>query len=942
MKKILASLVLLVLLACTSLASAADMLVTPEWLAEHRGERNLVLLHVGLPAEFEKEHIPGALLVNPQDLAIPRTEGALILQLLPPDQLHVKVESLGIGDDSRVVVYFGKDWVSPTTRVYFSLDAAGLGDRTSILDGGLPAWKAADGAVVSTANDPAAGHPRAPGKLSFKPHPELVADLDFVKANLETPAVAIVDARTPKFFDGSDPGAMPRAGHIPGAHNLPFDTLVTEDDRMKSRTETAELFRAAGVKPGDTVVSYCHIGQQATVVYFAAKRLGYKALLYDGSWDEWSRHFDLPVERSASAAHVAAPPEHVAADTSRTTPGGATFTVPAGWTIVLRGSVVALDPPEPDSHLALVDVQAKDADAAVAEAWAAFKPDFKRPLKIALPQTAREGWDERRVYQYETSPNERATVFAFAWRAGTAWTVTLVDASDATFEKRGAPFSLVFSSLRPKGYQRETFAGKKAHPIDATMISELTEFLADGMKKFDVAGVAFSLIDGGRVVYEGGLGVKELGKPDPIDANTLFMAASNTKAMTTLLLAELADEKKLRWDQPVTEIYPAFKLGDPATTKQVLVKHLICACTGMPRQDLEAIFEYAHATPQSAMQLLGTMQPTSKFGEVFQYSNFMAAAAGFIGGSLAYPGHEIGAAYDDAMRAKVFLPLGMTHTTFNFAKALKGDVAQPHGDDVDGKPARARIDADKCIVPFRPAGGVWTSAHDLSKYVEMELAKGALPGGKRLVSEKNLLARRDRQVLVSEDVTYGMGLFVDRRWGIPVVHHGGDLFGYHSDMMWLPKHGVGAVILTNSDSGVSLRGPFLRRLVELLFDGKPEAVDQLRVGAEQRRAAIAKERERLVVPADAAEAAKLAPRYLSPALGVLKLKKQPGGALVFDFGEWYSTVASRKNDDGTISFVTIDPTLGGFEFVVAGKDGKRALVLRDAQHEYVFKEGRAP
>ena len=295
MKHVLAS---LVLLASTSLASAADLLVTPAWLVEHRGQENLVLVHVGVPADFEKEHIPGAQLVSPQDLAIPRAEGALTLQLLPPDQLRAKLDSLGIGDDSRVVVYFGKDWVSGATRVYFSLDAAGLGDRTSILDGGMPAWKAAGGTVVTTAADAAATQPRAPGKITAKPRPELVADLDFVKANLKAPAVAIVDSRNPKFFDGDDPGSMPRAGHIPGARSLPFDTLVTDDNRMKSSAETAKVFEAAGIKPGDTVVSYCHIGQQATVMYFAAKRLGYKALLYDGSWDEWSRKSDLPVEKS--------------------------------------------------------------------------------------------------------------------------------------------------------------------------------------------------------------------------------------------------------------------------------------------------------------------------------------------------------------------------------------------------------------------------------------------------------------------------------------------------------------------------------------------------------------------------------------------------------------------------------------------------------------------
>jgi CubicO group peptidase (beta-lactamase class C family) len=651
-----------------------------------------------------------------------------------------------------------------------------------------------------------------------------------------------------------------------------------------------------------------------------------------------------PQQQTAPPAAPAASgtAETLAADSPRSTSAGATFTAPAGWTITTRGQVVLLDPPETDSHLALVDVEAKDADAAVAAGWAAFKPDFKRPLKIALPQTARDGWDERRDYEYETSPNERATVFALAWRAGTTWTVSLVDASDATFEKRGSPFSLVFNSLRPKGYQRETFAGKKAHPIDAKMIAKVKELLASGMKQYDVPGVGFSLIDGGKVVYEGGLGVEELGKPVPVGADTLFLAASNTKAMTTLLLAELVDEKKLRWDEPVTAVYPTFKLGDAATTKQVLIRHLICACTGLPRQDMEWLFEYRNATPASALKLLGTMQPTSRFGEVFQYSNPMAAAAGFIGGSTVAPGKELGAAYDEAMRTKVFQPLGMTHTTFGFAEALKGDVAQPHGEDVDGKLSRARMDPNESIVPVRPAGGMWTSAHDLSKYVQMELAKGMLENGKRLVSEENLLARRSPQILVSEDITYGMGLFVDRRWGIPVVHHGGSLFGYKSDMIWLPDHDVGAVILTNSDSGVGLLGPFRRWLVELLFDGKPEAEDQLRVGAAQRKAAIAKARERLVVPADPAVAGKLAPRYVSPALGELTVRKQPGGAVVFDVGEWYSSVASRKNDDGTISYITIDPTLDGFEFVVADKGGKRSLVLRDAQHEYVFAEAAKP
>lgn len=646
----------------------------------------------------------------------------------------------------------------------------------------------------------------------------------------------------------------------------------------------------------------------------------------------------------AAPATVKAAPalasERVEKDTPRATPGGATFMVPAGWTMTTKGSVVILDPPERDSHLAVVEVKAKDADAAVAAGWAAYQPGFKRPLKLATPQAPRNGWEERKAYAYETSPNERAVVAAYAWRAGETWAVVIVDGSEPTFEKRAAPLGLAVQSLRPKGYAREMFTGRPAHPLDERRLAILKDFVASGMKLLDTPGVGLAFIDGGKTVWAGGLGVKELGKPAPVDADTLFIAASNTKALTTLLLAELVDEGKLRWDEPVTEAFPSFKLGNEATTKQVLVRHLVCACTGMPRQDLEWLLQYKNETPTSALKLLGTMQPTSHFGEVFQYSNLMAAAAGFIGGAKAVPGKELGAAYDEAMQTRIFAPLGMTTTTFDFAKALKGDVAQPHGEDVDGKVTRARMDLNYSVVPVRPAGGVWTSARELAKYVEMELAKGMLPNGRRLVSAENLLARYKPNVIVGEDVTYGMALMVDTRYGIPVVHHGGDLAGYHSDMIWLPEHGVGAVILTNADSGVLIRGPLLRRLLEVLFDGKPEAEDMLKVAAAQRKAAIAKERERLVVPADPAAVAKLAPRYVSAALGEVTVGRE-GNATVFDVGEWRSAMASRTNDDGTISFITIDPTLAGFEFVVADKDGMRRLVVRDAQHEYFFEEAKA-
>jgi len=416
-----------------------------------------------------------------------------------------------------------------------------------------------------------------------------------------------------------------------------------------------------------------------------------------------------------------------------------------------------------------------------------------------------------------------------------------------------------------------------------------------------------------------------------------MMAVSNTKGMTTLLLAMLADDKKLQWEQPVTQLYPSFKLGDADTTRQVLVKHLVCACTGLPRQDLEWLLEFKHATPASSLALLATMQPTSRFGEVFQYSNLMAAAAGYIGAHLYDPSRELGAAYDDSMEKRIFAPLGMKSTTFDMERAQKGNHARPHGDDVDGKPAVADMAFNYSIVPHRPAGGVWTSAHDLIRYVQLELGRGKLPNGKRLVSEENLLMRRKPQIPLGEDRHYGMGLIVDREWGVPVVHHGGSMAGFKSDLMFLPDYGIGAVLLTNAENGGRLLGPFKRRLLELVFDGKPEAVGDVDGSAARYRATIAKERERLVVPAATDEVAKLAMRYDSSALGGLRVQRQKT-ATVFDFGEWKSTVASRKNDDGSISFITIDPAVTGLEFVGGERSGKRVLIIRDGQHEYIFRD----
>lgn len=647
--------------------------------------------------------------------------------------------------------------------------------------------------------------------------------------------------------------------------------------------------------------------------------------------------FSLVAQVPAQAASASSPaPAAMTADTPQTALG-VQFTVPKDWSERQQGNMVILAPPENDAQLVLVNIgKAANAQAAITQAWQQFQPSFNRKVEVTSSDPGRNGWDGAVSIQYITSPAEHRIVQAAALQKNGGWTVLLIDGSMSTFEKRAAAAGQIFGSLQPAGHVRETFAGRTANRLTPARVAQLLAFVKTGMKELHVPGVGIALVDHGKVVYEGGLGVRKIGDPHPVDKNTLFMIASNTKQLTTLLMARLVDQGKLRWNEPVTQAYPSFRLGSPATTAKVRIVDLICACTGVPRKDLDWILGTTPKTTaaETFVQLANT-EPTSKYGQIFQYSNTMASAAGYIAGHLEYPNMELGAAYDRAMNALIFDPLGMTSTTFDMKKALASDHAAPYGQTVDGVTTLITSPIDEVSIPYRPAGEAWSSPHDLIKYVQNELALGVLPSGKRLVSAKNLLQRTVHTVPVAKDVWYGMGLMDDRTSGVSVIHHGGDLMGYHSDVMWIPSARVGAVILTNSDSGVDLRGPFLRRLLEILYNGKPEAYADVAANAKDDATALAAERKLFTIPPAKSAVAGLASYYTNPALGHIIVKHDAQG-LVFQFGLWSSHVGTRKNADGTTSFILIDPGVVGMPFTMATAHGKRELITRDGQHTYTY------
>ena len=273
----------------------APSFITPADLAAELKNPDLVLLHVGDKDAYAKEHIPGAHLVT-LGMITATSQPPLQNEMPAPAELETKLEALGIGDASRVVVYFAKDEVPQVARVAFTLDYAGLGARTAILDGGLPAWVRA-GQPVS-AETPAAP---AVGSLTIRPRASALVDLAWVRSNLESANLRIVDARPTAAYTGEDDrkGEVKRPGHVPGAASLPYTSFFNEDKTLKSPADLKQMLTAAGIEPGQSVVTYCNSGLQASVPFLVARMLGYDAKLYDGSYQEWIAS-DAPVVKGAT------------------------------------------------------------------------------------------------------------------------------------------------------------------------------------------------------------------------------------------------------------------------------------------------------------------------------------------------------------------------------------------------------------------------------------------------------------------------------------------------------------------------------------------------------------------------------------------------------------------------------------------------------------------
>lgn len=282
------SILLTVICFQVGLLKAQDypVLVSPQWLNEHKADKNLVIVQVNnMKIDFDDEHIEGARYLWPSWLAPDSPEGAM--NQLPPEKAKEAIETLGISNESHVVLCHVRGEVSPTARMFLSLENYGLKGRVSFLNGGVDAWKKAGYGVTKEVMTFKKG--------KFKVNNEgLIVDKEYVKSKLNSESEVIVDARAKRFYDG-EPVGNPRDGHIASAKNIPYQEMVDATNVFKTDDQLQPYFTAV-TEIKKPIVVYCFIGQTASVVYMAGRILGYPMKLYDGSMQEWSRIKELPME----------------------------------------------------------------------------------------------------------------------------------------------------------------------------------------------------------------------------------------------------------------------------------------------------------------------------------------------------------------------------------------------------------------------------------------------------------------------------------------------------------------------------------------------------------------------------------------------------------------------------------------------------------------------
>jgi CubicO group peptidase (beta-lactamase class C family) len=371
----------------------------------------------------------------------------------------------------------------------------------------------------------------------------------------------------------------------------------------------------------------------------------------------------------------------------------------------------------------------------------------------------------------------------------------------------------------------------------STKLAEIDAYAEKVRKDWNVPGLAISIVKDGKIIFAKGYGVREIGKAEKVDENTLFAVASNSKAFTTAALAILIDEGKINgWDDKVTNYLPEFQLYDAYVTREMTIRDLVCHRSGLDTFSGDLLWYETTYTPDDILRRVRYLKPVSSFRSRYGYQNLMFIAAGRIVEKVS------GKSWGEFIRERILQPLGMNRTTTT-VRDLKDNYAIPHNES-GGKGLRPLPlgNIDNAI----GAAGLNSSAAEMAKWLLLQLNHGKYED-KQIFSEKRAAEMWSSCVIVNPNpmpsknspnqfvTTYGLGWFIGDYRGRKLIYHSGGLDGMISQSAIMPSENLGVVILTNSESSAALA---LRNKVLDIFTGTEEnrdwSTEYLKIAAERK------------------------------------------------------------------------------------------------------------
>ncbi len=452
------------------------------------------------------------------------------------------------------------------------------------------------------------------------------------------------------------------------------------------------------------------------------------------------------------------------------------------------------------------------------------------------------------------------------------------------------------------------FSDAAAQQVDSAVVDAIVK---DALQSWHVPGVAVAIVRNDEVVYLKGLGVKELGKEDPVTPDTLFPLASCTKSFTTTAMAMLVDEGKMSWDDPVRKHVDFFHLSDPSADALVTLRDLVSHRTGVGSHEL--LWYRSPWSQEEIIRRIGKLKLDYPFRSTFRYQTTMFTTAGWAVSTASKN------SWADFVQKRILDPLEMKNTDFTTTMALKApDHASPHRRNSEGE-----VEA----IPWylidkpEPAGSIHSSARDLAQWVRFQLADGTL-NGRRLVSAKNLQETHRPQTIIrlegdvrdmnpdTVQISYGMGWVIQDYRGRLLVSHAGAIDGFRAHITLMPKARLGIVLLNNLDHS-QMNLALSNNLVDLLMDLPKKdwnayVTDQVR---KQEAAARARFQERLASrkpdTKPSRDLSAYADTYEEPAYGTATISLE-NGSLVWKWSTFADELEHFQDDTFTIQ----NPLLG--------------------------------